>query len=151
MGLGTAISAGLNVASAIGNHNASKSKSRAIARAGAIEAQNRVDEIKRLAARQRVSYLNAGLELSGTPEAVVSDTYRKGIYDINAIISSTNQTIKNNMKKARANLFGGLASTAVSLYSSGALNGLGNTGIQESGGGFSSGTVNGVYKGGYGW
>ena len=151
MGLGTAISAGLNVASAIGNYNAGKSEARAIARAGQIEAQNRADEIKKLAARQRVSYLNAGLELSGTPEAVVSDTYQTGIDDINAIISSTNQKIKNNLKKARANLLGGLASTGVSLYSSRALNGLGNTGIQESGGGFSSGTVNGVYKGGYGW
>ena len=76
MGLETAILAGLNVASAIGNYNAAKSESRAIARAAEIRAQNRADEIKKLAARQRVSYLNAGLELSGTPEAVVSDTYQ---------------------------------------------------------------------------
>lgn len=151
MGIETAILAGLNVASAIGNYNAAKSEARTMARAGEIQAQNRADEIKKLAAKQRVSYLNAGLELSGTPEAVVSDTYQTGIDDVNAIIGGANQTIKNNLKKARANLLGGLAQTGVSLYSSGALNGLGNTGIQESGGGFSSGTVNGVYKGGYGW
>ena len=48
MGLETAILAGLNVASAIGNYNAAKSESRAIARAGEIRAQNRADEIKKL-------------------------------------------------------------------------------------------------------
>lgn len=153
MGLETAVIAlaGLNMASAIGNFNAEKSNARTLARAGEIQAQNRAKEIMNLASKQRVSYLNAGVELEGTPQAVINDTYQTGIDDVNAIISSTNQQIKNKMTKARANLLGSIAGTGMSLFSSGALNGLGSGGVSESSGGSITNTFNGVYQGGSSW
>ena len=85
MGVATALIAGLSLASEVGNFNSSKSQARNTAKQGAIAAQNRADEIKRLAAKQRVSYLQAGLELEGTPQAVINDTYNTGLEDINEI------------------------------------------------------------------
>ena len=115
MGVATAILSGLSLAAAVGNYNSAKSQARNMAKQGAIAAQNRADEIKRLAAKQRVSYLQAGLELEGTPQAVINDTYNKGIADISEIKSSYNQSSKNIMTQARANLLGSIARTGVSL------------------------------------
>lgn len=106
----------LSAASSIGNYNSAKSNARATLREGRIAAQNRADEISRLAARQRVLYLHAGLELEGTPQAVVNDTYNTGIADVRAIRSSYSQQAQNIMKQARANLMGSMAKTAVNAY-----------------------------------
>ena len=107
---------GLNVASAIGNYNASKQQVKQLKKEAAIKADNRADEILSLAATQRVRYLSAGLELEGTPQAVITDTYNTGIEDIQAIRDSYNTQISNVKKTARAQLLGGLANTAVSAY-----------------------------------
>lgn len=107
----------LSAASAIGSYNSAKSNARATIREGERVAQNRADEISKLASRQRVLYLHAGLELEGTPQAVVNDTYNTGIADVRAIRSSYTQQAKNIMKQARANLLGSLANTAVSAFS----------------------------------
>ena len=149
MGIETAIIAGLGVASAIGNFNQSKSQARQAAHTGAIEAENRADEIRSLAARQRVSYLQAGLDLEGTPMAVINDTYNTGINDVNAITGGYNRQAKNIMRQARAQLLGNLALTGVGVMASGG--GLFNSGVVEGGGGTISTTVNGVYKGTTGW
>lgn len=154
MGIETAIIAGLSVASAIGNYNQSKSESRQTAHQGAIAAQNRADEIKKLASRQRVSYLQAGLELEGTPQNVINDTYETGIADVNNIIGAYNQKSKNIMTKARADLLGGLAKAGASAFAGGGSSGglfSGLSGISESGGGWGSGSINGIYQGGTGW
>lgn len=119
MGVETAVIAGLSVASAIGNYNQSKSESRQTAKEGVIAAQNRADEIKKLASRQRVSYLQAGLELEGTPQNVINDTYETGIADVNNIIGAYNQKSKNIMTKARADLLGGLAKAGASAFAGG--------------------------------
>ncbi len=127
MGVATALIAGLSLASAVGNFNSSKSQARNTAKQGAIAAQNRADEIKRLAAKQRVSYLQAGLELEGTPQAVINDTYNTGLEDINEIKSAYNQSSKNIMTQARANLLGSIAKTGVSALAGGG-------GIEDMGG-----------------
>lgn len=150
MGVATAVIAGLSLASAIGNYNQSKSEARQTAKQGAIAAQNRADEIKRLAAKQRVSYLQAGLELEGTPQAVINDTYNTGLADINEIKSAYNQSSKNIMTQARANLLGSIAKTGASALSGGvggSDGGLFGSGIIEAGGGSSTATINGVYQG----
>lgn len=132
-----AVVAGLGVASAIGNYNQSKSQARQTIKKAEIDMQNRANEIRALAARQRVSYLQAGLELEGTPNAVITDTYNTGIADVNAIRDSANQTAKNIRKQARAKLLGDLASTAVLAYSVGA--GSGASSFSASSGAVSSG------------
>lgn len=119
MGVATAVIAGLSLASAIGNFNQSKSEARQTAKQGAIAAQNRADEIKRLAAKQRVSYLQAGLELEGTPQAVINDTYNTGLADINEIKSAYNQRSKNIMTQARANLLGSIAKIGDKAFAGG--------------------------------
>lgn len=130
MGVATAVMAGLSLASAIGNFNQSKSEARQTARQGAVAAQNRADEIKKLAAKQRVSYLQAGLELEGTPQAVINDTYNTGLEDINEIKSAYNQSSKNIMTQARSKLLGDIAKTGASVMAGG--NGLENMGGTKS-------------------
>lgn len=138
MGVGAAVVAGLSLASAVGNYNASKSEARNIVKQGNIAMDRRADEIKALAAKQRVSYLQAGLELEGTPQAVISDTYNTGIEDVNAIRESTNQQSKNIITKARAKLVGDIASTAVSAYS---MSGLGVENMGQTSGGLNFGST----------
>jgi hypothetical protein len=123
MGVAAAVYVGLSAASAIGSYNQSKSQARQAIREGEIAMQNRADEIRSLAAKQRVSYISAGLELEGTPQAVITDTYNKGIADVNAIRDSANQTSKNILTAARAKLLGDMAKTVVGAYSLGAFGG----------------------------
>ena len=120
MGVGAAVVAGLQVASAIGNYNASKSEARNVINQTNIAMDKRANEIRALAAKQRVSYLQAGLELEGTPNAVISDTYNTGIADVTAIRDSGNQSAKNMIKKAQAQLVGSIAQAGVSAMSGGA-------------------------------
>ena len=116
LGIAAAVVAGLNVASAIGSYNSGKSQARQTIQAGEIAAQKRADEISKLASRQRVLYLSAGLDLEGTPQAVINDTYNTGIADVREIRASYNQQAKNIITQARANLLGGLAQAGVSAF-----------------------------------
>ena len=129
MGVAAAVYVGLSAASAIGSYNQSKSQARQAIKQGEIAMQNRADEIRSLAAKQRVSYISAGLELEGTPQAVITDTYNKGIADVNAIRDSANQTAKNILTAARAKLLGDIAKTAVGAWSMGA----GGSGLENMG------------------
>lgn len=121
MAIGAAIGMGvLGTASAIGQFNQSKSSARAMKRQAEQEISNRKQEILKMAAKQKVSYVSAGLELEGTPQAVIQDTYNTGIDDVNAIKSSYNKAIKNTLTQARAQLLGNIVKTgtsAVSAYS----------------------------------
>lgn len=128
MGVAAAVYVGLSAASAIGSYNQSKSQARQAIKQGEIAMKNRADEIRSLAAKQRVSYLASGLELEGTPNAVIADTYNTGIEDVNAIRESANQQSKNILTAARAKLLGDMAKTAVSAYSMGAGSGIENMG-----------------------
>lgn len=144
------MSAGLGVASAIGNYNASKQQAKQLKKESNIKIQNRADEIRDLAAQQRVLYLSAGLELEGTPQTVIADTYNTGINDIKAIRDSYNIQIKNVKTQARANLLGGLALSATSLYSAfGANNAVSNdiTADASEGAVSSSGSWMGISNG----
>lgn len=145
---------GLNVASAIGNYNASKQTVKQLRKEANIKAQNRADDIMALAATQRVRYLSAGLELEGTPQAVITDTYNTGIAEIQAIRDSYNTQISNVKKAARAQLLGSLANTAVSAYgmyaqanmgaTTESMSGNANAGAIASGGRFAGTTDNGL-------
>lgn len=128
MGVAAAVYVGLSAASAIGKYNQSKSQARQAIRQGEIAMKNRADEIRALASKQRVSYIASGLELEGTPQSVITDTYNTGIEDVKAIRDSANQTSKNILTAARAQLLGDIAKTAVSAYSMGAGSGIENMG-----------------------
>lgn len=113
---------------AIGQFNQAKSNARMTAVEGKITAERRAKEIRQVGAVQRVSYLNSGLELEGTPATVIQDTYQTGLEDVNAIRSSYNRQVKNMMTQARAELFGNLLNSSIQigagLYSAGAMEGM---------------------------
>lgn len=111
MAIGAAIvTATLGTASAVGKYNAAKSSARAMKRQAEQEMENRKQEILKLAATQKVGYIQAGVELEGTPQAVIQDTYQTGIEDVNAIRSNYKQAIKNTLTQARTSLLADIVS-----------------------------------------
>lgn len=108
---------GLSVAKGIGEYNAAKSQNRLIARQGSQDIEDRKQEILRTAAKQKIGYIQAGVELAGTAQNVMQDTYQTGIEDVKSLKYNYQQTIKNNLTRARASLLGNLASGVVSGYS----------------------------------
>lgn len=137
MGLETAILiGGLQLAKGVGEYNQAKSGARATARQGEIAVENRKKEIQNLVAKQKIGYIQSGVELEGTAQAVMQDTYNTGIADMEAIAGSYNQNIKNSLKAARAQLLGSIANAGVSaysFYSMGGTSGLENMAGQSSG------------------
>lgn len=118
MGVETAILVGgLTLAKGVGDYNQAKSSARATANEGRIAIANRKREIQELVARQKIGYLQSGVELEGTAQAVMQDTYNKGVEDVNAIAGTYNKSIKNQMTAARAQLLGNIAKAGVSAYS----------------------------------
>jgi hypothetical protein len=115
MGVGAAIAvAALGTASAIGKYNQEKSAARWKAKEGQQAMENRKKEILQLAAKQKMAYLDAGLDLEGTPQSVIQETYQTGVEDVKAISDSYNQQIKNQIMAARAELVGGIAQAGFS-------------------------------------
>lgn len=115
MAIGAAIgTAVLGTASAVGKFNAAKSSARAMKRQAEQEMEKRKKEILKLAATQKIGYIQSGVELEGTPQAVIQDTYQTGIEDVEAIRGSYQQAIKNTLTQARAQLMTDIASTAMS-------------------------------------
>lgn len=105
------------VVQSIGQFNQAKSNARTLAYEGSVTATNRAREIESLAATQRVSYLNSGLEMEGTPAAVIANTHQIGREDVSAIKSSYTKQIKNLMTQARANLLSGLLTSSAQIGS----------------------------------
>ena len=147
MGVGTAlVVGGLSLAKGIGEYNQAKSAARQTRNEGKIAIENRKREIQDLVAKQKIGYLQSGVELEGTAQTILQDTYTKGVQDINALTGAYNRSIKNQMTAARANLLGSIAQagmSAASVYSSlGSMSaeaGLGSeSGIIEESGGTSS-------------
>lgn len=133
MGVETAILVGgLTLAKGVGDYNQAKSSARATANEGRIAIANRKREIQELVARQKIGYLQSGVELEGTAQTVMQDTYTKGIEDVNAIAGTYNKSIKNQMTAARANLLGSIAKAGVNAYSVASLGSMGQeAGLQD--------------------
>lgn len=135
---------GLSLAKGVGDFNQAKSAARQTKRESKIALENRKREIQDLVAKQKIGYLQSGVELEGTAQTVLQDSYTKGVEDLKAIKGAYNRSIKNQMTAARANLLGSIAqagTSAASAYSifgsMGGETGLSNI-IEESGGTSSS-------------
>jgi hypothetical protein len=115
MGIETAIIAA-SAASAIGNYNQAKSSARSTANQGRVAIENRKKEIQQLVAKQKIGYIQSGVELEGTAQAVIQDTYTTGQEDIRAMGNAYAKSISNQLSAARAQLLGSLAQTAVTAY-----------------------------------
>lgn len=109
--LTTALSVGgefLKSNQAAGN---AKREAQAIVDEGNIKAKNKAREVMYKAGTQRVSFLNSGLTLEGTPMNVIDQTFDTGIEDINQIASNYNNKAKATISSARSSMISNLANS----------------------------------------
>lgn len=103
-----------------------KAQADSIIAEGNIQTKNKAREVMARAGAQRVSFLNSGLTLEGTPTNVIDQTFKTGLEDINQIGANYNNKAKTVVSAARTSAISGLASS---------LGGLGVPGGGGSGGG----------------
>ncbi len=112
MGWGTAIFAAASIASARSTTSAAKAEAKAVVQQGTLAAKNKALETVAGTARLRSSFLNSGLTLEGTPNAVINAAYTTGLEDIGQISKNANTKSKNIMSAARTKAITQLISAA---------------------------------------
>lgn len=132
----TAIYIGLSVAGAASQVSSAKQQAKATIQQGNIAAANKAQEVQRKAASQRVSFLNSGLTLEGTPMKVIESTFNTGLEDINQIGANANMAAKNQISAGRsaaisslASGFSGVAMPDIGAVGAGISSGLSGTGF----------------------
>lgn len=114
MGWESAITTALSLAgnfmkSSETNSNA-RQQANSIIEEGNINARNKAREIAAKAGTQRVSFLNSGIALEGTPMNVIDQTFTTGLEDIHRIESNYNTKAKGVISQARSSMLESLAS-----------------------------------------
>jgi len=112
MGWETAIFAVLSLASASEQVQNSEKQAAATTAEGDIVAENKGKEVAAKTAAQRVSFLNSGLTLEGTPMNVIQSTFNTGIKDIRRIGGNYATVADNQISSGRSAAISTLASTA---------------------------------------
>lgn len=120
----TAIFIGLSVFKAANEMKNAKSAAKATVAEGEIVARNKAQEVMRKTASQKVSFLNSGLTLEGTPMNVIESTFNTGLEDINQISGNYNTKAKNQINAGRSAAIESLGSG----FSNAAMPGMGNVG-----------------------
>jgi hypothetical protein len=130
-----ALNVGAGIFSASSSLSQGKKQSQALIEQGNLQAQQKAIQTKRAAATQKVSFLNSGLLLEGTPINVIESTLSTGIEDINQINRNATSAAKNAVGGARnqaiASIASGLGSAAIS--GAGAMNFGGGASMFSSG------------------
>lgn len=111
MGLETAAFIGLSLFSGMQANKAAKQEAKATIAEGNVALKNKAKEVAQKAASQRVSFLNSGLTLDGTPQSIIDATFNTGLEDINLMSSNYNTKAKSQISAGR--------SAALSSYASG--------------------------------
>lgn len=137
MGWQTALLFGLKAFSAASEISASKKAANATIEEGNIAAANKAKQTLIGADKQRVSFLNSGLTLEGTPMNVIESTFNTGITDINQITKNYNTKASNQLSAGRSQAITSLASGFGSAS-------LPDMGLSNFSSGFSSGYDNAV-------
>jgi len=106
----TAVMVGLSVVSAASQMSSAKKQAKATIAEGNIVAANKAKDIARKTATQRVSFLNSGLTLEGTPMNAIDSTFNTGLEDIAGISNAYNMQAKNQIAAGRSAAIGSLAS-----------------------------------------
>lgn len=96
--------------SAASQVSTAKKAAKATIAEGDIVASNKAKEVARKAAGQRVSFLNSGITLEGTPMNVIESTFNTGLEDINQIRSNYDTKAKNQISAGRTAAINSLAS-----------------------------------------
>lgn len=148
MGWETAlIIGGLQLASGVSQMKDANRQARAIAAEGDIVAANKAKEIRAKAAMQKVSFLNSGLTLDGTPMSVIEETFDTGLQDVNQIRSNYGARAKSAVSAGRSAMLKGFASAAGSyamgamLPKTGGVGALWDNGLNSQGWGFATSPV----------
>ena len=108
-----------------------------------LEQQERLKRARAVAGSQKVSFLNAGLTLEGTPEFAIDQTLQTGLEDINLAQRNTSTQIGNIRTRAttQSNQLMNQASTVLSNARSKAIGTLVSAGVSAGvGGGSFSGS-----------
>ena len=132
------IAIGSSVASGASGISGANKEAKSMVAEGNIVTANKAKEIKYKASSQKVSFLNSGLALDGTPAAVIAETFKTGLEDVGQIQSNYNRGAKNVVNKARTQALTKLASSFTS-YATGNMMGDagGMSSLAASGGGSS--------------
>lgn len=90
--------------------SAARNEAKATIAEGNIAAGNKAKQVAAAAATQRVSFLQSGLTLEGTPMNIIESTFNTGIKDINQIRSNYDHRAKNQITAGRTAFISSLAS-----------------------------------------
>lgn len=130
----TAVMVGLSAVSAASQVSQAKKQAKATIAEGNIVAANKAKEVARKTAAQRVSFLNSGLTLEGTPMSVMESTFNTGLEDIGQISQNYNRIAKSQISAGRTSAL----STMASSFAGASMPSMGSTTFGDIGAGFSS-------------
>jgi len=144
----TAAMVALSAVSAVSQTSAANKAAKATVAEGNIVAANKAKDIAKVAASQKVSFLNSGLTLEGTPMNVIESTFDTGITDLNQISSNYNAKAKSQVSAGRQ---AGISSL-FSAFAGASMAGMGGTSSGfASGSSFGAGTTSLFNGTGYGF
>jgi len=96
---------------------------------GDLENAERAKRTRALAGQQKVSFLNSGLTLDGTPQFALNQTFQTGIDDINLATRNTQRAAKATSARANSS-----ASSIIGNARSQAISSLASVGVGAAGG-----------------
>jgi len=123
-----------------------KAQANATIAQGNIDLQNKAQEVARKVATQKVSFLNSGLTLAGTPQNALNSIYNTGMADLNQLGSNYNAQAKNQIQAGRTAAINSLASS----FGNFAVGQIGSGSFGSMFGGSPLGNLNQVNNSGFG-
>lgn len=134
MGIETAIVLGLTAAKAYSDISAAKKEGKAITQQASRDALAKAKETQMKTSRAKVSFLNSGLTLEGTPELSLQGILDAGSEDIATIATNANTKSKNLVRKARTDAILSLGKAGATAGMGAMAGGSGNWADMSNGG-----------------
>lgn len=123
MGIETAIIVGLTAASISANNRQAKKDAKSVTNEARQQAEAEAKDTSKAASAAKVSFLNSGFTMEGTPELSIMGILDAGQADINTIKSNADSKSKQIIGAARAKALSSIASAGTSMYVGGAFDG----------------------------
>jgi len=141
MGIETLALFGLAAFKADQQRRQANREAKALIQEGNIQSRNKAKEVAYRASKAKVSFLNSGLTLEGTPINALEGIFSSGIEDINIIGENANTRAKNVISAARTQAIMGFANVAA-----GAVAGRGGLSSAKNSFTFGTGTYGGFQQ-----
>lgn len=148
---------GSGIVQGISSVKNAKAEAEAVKRQAEEQIAERARQAKKLMQQQKTSFLKSGVYFdSGSPLAVIDETYDFMEKDVNAMANDSNTKMSNLMRQGRTAFFGsvlqGVAEAGLAYFTGGASGALTNTGkaIKSSKLGMALQNVTGKFTGGFG-